>query len=95
MFLKKVMDRLFYTCEHNSYLLDRDHLEELPVVPRLRVWMHLRFCKACRRFKIQSDRLEVLLKKYPTSGDTARQTPKMDPKTRDRIREKLKEKRYG
>jgi len=92
MFLKKVMDRLFYTCEHNSYLIHRDQLEKLPVLPRLRMWMHLRYCKACRNFKKQTEKLEMILKKYTQSGAASSNSEKLDPKVKDKIREELREK---
>lgn len=87
-----MMDRLFFTCERTSYLVERDKMDRLPLWQRIRYWVHLRYCKACMEFKKQSDRLDDILTKI-IHGDRRKQKfQKMDKAAKEAMRKRLEEK---
>lgn len=90
--LKRIMDRLFFTCEHTSYLVERDKVDRLPLLQRLRYWVHLQYCKACLNFKRQSDRLDDILSIIFHKDYTKKKLEKMDEASKETMRKRLEEK---
>ncbi len=92
MMLKKMMDKLFFTCEHASYLVEKDKMDRLPPLQRFRYWVHLQYCKACLNFKKQSDRLDSILAVFLNMERRNRKFKKLDKASKEAMRKRLEEK---
>ncbi|MCK0160024.1 hypothetical protein [Allomuricauda sp. F6463D] len=90
--LKRIMDRLFFTCEHTSYLVERDKVDRLPLLQRFRYWVHLRYCTTCMKFKKQSDRLDDILALMFHKNHGRKKLEKMDEVSKETMRKRLEEK---
>lgn len=92
MMLKRLMDRMFFTCKRASYLVEKDKMDRLPFWQRMRYGVHLHYCKACMEFKRQSDKLDDILS-YILHGDRReKKFQKMDEASKAAMRKRLEEK---
>jgi len=58
----KGMDKIMLDCEQATYLITKSEMEDIGLVKRIQLKMHLAGCKFCKRFKIQSDLIDHSLR---------------------------------
>ena len=58
----KGMDKIMLDCEQATYLITKSEMEDIGLVKKIQLKMHLAGCKFCKRFKIQSDLIDQSLR---------------------------------
>ena len=58
----KGMDKIMLDCEQATYLITKSEMEDIGLVKKIQLKMHLAGCKFCYRFKIQSDLIDQSLR---------------------------------
>ncbi len=75
-------------CVHHAEAISRSMDAPLRPGERAGLWLHLRVCRACRRYRQQLLRLRAILEGGGARDDSAETMP---PETRARLADRLRE----
>lgn len=56
------MKPLLLSCRTATELMEKKHVAPLSAWQKFQLWMHTLICDACRRYQIQSDQIDKILK---------------------------------
>ena len=58
----KIVHKVIYNCEEaTKYVVQKGDIK-LSMIQRMRLWMHMQMCDACRRFDIQNEWIDKQMK---------------------------------
>lgn len=55
--------KIIYSCQEATLLVVKKAEIELSLMQRIRLWMHLQMCAACKRFNLQNEWIDKQLHK--------------------------------
>ena len=58
-----IIHKTVYTCEEATKLVVKKREQKLSFIQRIKLWLHLAICSACKRFEIQNMWLDKQLHK--------------------------------
>lgn len=92
--MKRFFQLLFAPCEGITGLVSESLETDLTRPERLAVWIHLRYCKACRHFRKHVHELRDALRETD-SALTPSASIRLSPEARARISDSLEERGHS
>ncbi len=90
MKMKKLMNRMFLSCQKACLLTEKSLARKLSLVERLQLNIHTRICKKCANYQKQGLIIEALLKTTPFKGKNLSDL-KLSKKIKEQIQSKIDE----
>jgi predicted anti-sigma-YlaC factor YlaD len=78
--------KIIYSCEEATQLIVKKADVKLTLVQRIRIWIHLQMCDACKRFNIQNAWIDKQIHKMAHRPEEI----KLSAEQKNRIAERLK-----
>ena len=85
-----VFHKTFYTCKEASELVIKKRAVKLSLQQRMKLWVHLWVCKACKAFDIQNQWLDDQVHAVSLSEDQFKMPSETKQKIASRLSDEMK-----
>lgn len=89
--INKIMNKLFFSCQHATELVEKKNIVPLSLLEKIRFNAHMMICSACRSYQRQSVLLEKMFHRLNDTMPLEENVPKMDATSKTTVLDKLRE----
>ncbi len=83
--------KLLINCDEATTICDKSQYDEAPLVDRIRLTLHLAFCRNCKKYTKQNSLMSDVFSRFATPCQGSDQMPDEDKKDlEEKLQEELK-----